>query len=82
MGGTESQEPFQSRSTGQRQVVRETGNMRRIHPAIVDFEDGEGQVPRNTGGLRAASHLQLTDSKEAGTWVLQPQGTEFSRKQE
>lgn len=67
MGVTESQEPFQSGSRGQRQVVRGTGDMRRIPLAMVGFKDGEGQVPRNTGSLRAESHRRLTDSKETGT---------------
>lgn len=54
--------------------------MRRVPYAIADFQDGEGQVPRNAGRLRAESHPQLTDSKETETSVLQPQGTEFSQE--
>lgn len=42
--------------------------MKRIHRALVGFENGEGHMPMNVAMLAAESSPELTDSK--GTRIL------------
>lgn len=57
--------------------MRQEGN-----DIVVDLEDEGGHEPGNQMALKAENDSQWTASKETGTSVLQPLGTEFCQQPE